>query len=73
MCGLQALGNSTLTARSEDERRKKRGPRVKAEDMTVEQAASKLQAIWRARRARRMLRVLLASVYERVRDAAAVV
>ena len=48
-------------------------PVKKAEDMTVEEAASKLQGMWRARRARRMLiKIIRENVQKVERDKARV-
>ena len=45
-------------------------PRVKAEDMTPDEAATKLQSLFRSRVARKGLKKLLSSVYETTYDPA---
>ena len=44
-------------------------PRVKAADMTRDEAASKLQSLFRRRAARKQVRKLLSQVYEKTYDA----
>eukprot|EP00946_MAST-07B_sp_MAST-7B-sp1_P004333 g4333.t1 len=47
----------------------KKTPRVFAKDLSPDQAASMLQGMWRARKARRMLYKLVSSNYEKLWDA----
>ena len=58
------LGDETLTPRP----RRRKSKVQKAEDMTVEQAASKLQRIYRRRRAMRRMRAMIRQLYRAAVD-----
>ncbi len=49
-----------------------RKKRYVSKDLTPEKAAAKVQALWRCRLARRNFRVLLQSIYKKVKDPATV-
>ena len=66
--GLQLLGNKELEKTPRDKVAKAaQKPVKKAEEMTVEEAASKLQGMWRARNARRMLIKIIRENVQKVR------
>ena len=52
----------------EPEKVKTRTPRFTAETLSDEEAALHIQGIWRARKARKLLRKMIADVYEKKFD-----